>query len=57
MIYWVNNPDQNHNGTQYDCFAGSNVLENGGLTYNFGIKANSKFVYPDPTLFTQTEME
>ena len=58
VIYWVNNPDQNHSGTQYDCYAGSGVLENGALTYNFAIKANnSEFVYPDPTIFTQTQMQ
>ena len=53
--YTIGNPDQNHNGTSYDCFSGGkDIIGADGQTYNFGIKANNSndFIYPDPDVLT-----
>ena len=51
----MDNPDQNHNGLQYDCFSGGqNITGTDGLIYNFGIKVNNSdnFYYPSSLALT-----
>ena len=56
-IYGFQNPDQYLSGTKYDCFSGGkDLIGQDGLTYNFGIKVNMEFIYPDPDVFT-TQMQ
>ena len=51
----MGNPDQNHDGSRYDCFSGGqNITGTDGLIYNFGIKVDNSddFYYPDEAALT-----